>query len=362
MDEFTQAPAFISVIVPMDAEILRLHDEVERLARTIGSKQEMNVGRSKSRQIPTRADERSLERAQRALDDLESRRSGMVAAEPEALKCFNLEELVGLVAHTRESDPRLGGIFSNEERTMNCSHAPVMAYEGRWEREIRIRLGLDPTPTLDHNDTPYGEVKFVGKECLLSSRQGGRKHWGRLFRTLARTWTEDQLSAETWSFLEEGEVSVNKVYVSFDPSLRSQIQQSLVPSVVLGAYNVGIFCAVDAGYIHVPASDYDLAFSLYSITRFEPKYRLRREYVENLLRSGAQQGVPDQVAVDPVGQHGGEPNPIALVQEPAHHGPAHVDGGGAVDCLEVNTTLVEELRTVPQQPVVREVVGEVCRV
>lgn len=158
-------------------------------------------------------------------------------------------------------------------------------YEGRGERSLRNRFGLVDAPTLGTCDFPDdGEGKYVGDKVEpIRVGKVGKRAYGRLFRELARSFSEDSMQPEQWDMLSDGEVSAGKVYHSLPLPVRDVMQRALAPDAVLVCYQT-LFLMSDRGFVRVPRCDFSTAFSLAAVTQMSPKYRLRREYVEARLR------------------------------------------------------------------------------
>jgi hypothetical protein len=148
-------------------------------------------------------------------------------------------------------------------------------YEGRGEKSLRHRLGLPLVVSLDSCDLPNGEVKYLGAN-VESFRAGkvGRRMYVRGLRELPDELLTDEML--------DGEVSAGKLYHSMPEAVRLKLQRDLAPEKALAHYPA-MFLTTENGYGYVPRDDYSKAFSLTCITQMSPKYRLRREYVEQQL-------------------------------------------------------------------------------
>lgn len=360
MVAFTQTRTFCALVAPMDAEIDRLRTQVDQLARTIESKRSKNLTVPKSKRVAVKADENAFERCRKQLDTELRKKAASLSGSPSFFRSISTDDLIAVLGESLADDPKAGGSFSEDEQRLAGS---TLSYEGKWEREIRARLGLQSQSSLDHNDTPFGEVKYAAGSHLFRSMQAGRKRWGALLRSIIRKWPEESLDPETWEAFSDGEVSTSKIHRTLPEPLREQIQQELRSDRVLVAYDRGIFFAVDSGYFHVPPADYSRAFSLSCITQAVPKYRIRRDYVEIRLLStlGMKRG-PDQVYIDALGHASSETIPVVPSEQISDLGAADIDGAGSIDGSQCDPVGVQERPAVPSEPLAREVDPKVVRV
>ncbi len=271
--KYNKTPTFNGVVASMDADIAELSARLDQLARTIEARKQENVNLSKSKKKPTQ--------------DLENRQASCRT---------KLEELVKLRCRFENSEAALfntGDIFnmlidveknawSEEERRLG--ETGLESYEGPYEKSLRLRKGWPIAATQESADFPDdGEGKYLASP-LETFRSGkfGKRAWGRVYRSIVREHTEEMLLPEQWEDLMDGEVSAGKIYNTMPANIQNKIQTSLAPEVVLSPYRT-MYMLMDYGYIEVPRKDYDKAFSLSSVTQMSPKYRLKRNYLEERL-------------------------------------------------------------------------------
>jgi len=169
-----------------------------------------------------------------------------------------------------------GGSWTQEEKRL--LEVELVAFEGRGEKPLRLRLGLPLAVSRDSCDLPGDEeVKYVGAMMNVLIRVGGigRRAYIRALRKVS----EELITDEMW----DGEVSQSKVYGSLPEQVRKDLQSSLAPDKVLTCY-AAIYLTTETGFSRIPREEFGNAFSLSCVTQYSPKYRLKREYVESKLR------------------------------------------------------------------------------
>lgn len=152
----------------------------------------------------------------------------------------------------------------------------IETYEGRGERPLRHRLGLRLNATLDSCDLPTGEVKYIGPN-MEPIRVG--KVGKRLFVRVLRDLPDELLTDE----MLDGEVSAGKLYHKLPEQVRQTLVSSLSTTNVLAQYPA-LYLTTPEGYCFIPREHYDKALNLACITQMSPKYRLKREYVEEQVK------------------------------------------------------------------------------
>lgn len=288
MIPYTQTKMFGDLLSKMDAEIVRLENEQDRLARTIAEKQLANVSLSKSKKKATLANEKSLVRVQESLISLRAKKLKHAPGNPVCIEEMTWSSVTALLAACRDDDPKTGGLFRFDE---DVTAGKNVNYEGQGEREVRARLGLENKPSLEHNDTPFGEVKFTDNGTIRIG-QFGMTCWSETFEEIVHKWKRpssllakrglSRLPKEVWQHLRACRISSERLKgdCQFPIELCDLIKKRLTPQKVICYYDVGIFITDRRGYFHVPVCDYPNAFVFICATKMSPKYRLSREYVE----------------------------------------------------------------------------------
>lgn len=181
-----------------------------------------------------------------------------------------------------------GGLYDKAE--LDLFKLECEPFEGRGEKPIRSRLGLSIQASNGKFDLPNDEeIKYVGNgdgDALVRISQAGTRAYGKVLKDIIRTYADDAMSEELWECIIVGEVSAGKVYSELPELMRLMIQRDLSATRVLGCYSA-IYVTTDRGFARIPSSDYAKAWSLACVTQMSPKYRLKREYVEEQLRLSA---------------------------------------------------------------------------
>jgi len=184
-----------------------------------------------------------------------------------------------------------GGIWRPEEVAL--LDKKLLNFEGRGEKSLRHRLGLPLEPTMDSCDIPGGqEAKYVGNNVdTFRIGKVGKKAYVNLFKEVVRAHGDDVMTPEMWESMGDGELSAGKVYTELPDVIRTKIQEDLAPAKILSCYTA-MYLMTDVGYVRIPRHHFSRAFSLTCVTQMSPKYRLKREYVEDRLRCS----MPEQQA------------------------------------------------------------------
>lgn len=167
-----------------------------------------------------------------------------------------------------------GGLWSPEELELNKQE--VTYCEGHTEKALKRRLGLSLQPTygdIDIKDgTNDGDDKYLGDTVgtFRTSRSGTK-----LYIKCLRELSDEQMTEDMYA----GNVSAGKLYTSLPEPVRLKFQAYLEPAVGLACYP-SLYLSNNHGFVKVLKSDFAQAFSLAMITQYNPKYKLRREYVE----------------------------------------------------------------------------------
>lgn len=271
--KFTQTKTFGKLLAPMDAEIAELTAQISQIAGTIESKNAANaVAKRKSDRLPTKGDENKLERLQKQLNALVERRLQLHTELPRSF--YGWLDLINMLVEVS------GNVWTARQQELGAKE--LEAYEGRYEDSYRDARGWPLGASLDCTDFPgNGEGKYLREDTTFRISKIGTTAFGKLLRTVSREFPDETMTAEQWETLFGGEVSQSKVYNTLPEPVRTRIQTVLEPTKVLN-YEYMVFL-VDHGYIEVPKADYAKAISLVAITQMSPRYRLKREYVEERL-------------------------------------------------------------------------------
>lgn len=250
--QYTQTALFASHLIKLHAEIECLQHDIQQI-------------RSLPRGTKTPAQIKQLANYTRRLKLV----IWHVTDNVNNLRYFTFSELVNLYSES------MGWQWNAVERQL--LHAERAQFEGKGEKPLRHRLGIDLTPTQEASDLPNGaEVKFIGETIApFRSPLAGRRAYVRLLREIP--------DEQTTNDLLDGEVSANKIYKFLPHYSRTMLQLRLTPEIVLDCYRA-IFLTTDFGFVWVPNTRFQDAFRLVCVTQMSPKYGLRREYVETELK------------------------------------------------------------------------------
>lgn len=185
-----------------------------------------------------------------------------------------------------------GGLWTPDE--LQLIKQEVTYCEGHTEKALKSRLGLSLQPTYGDIDIKDGandgDDKYLGDSIgtFRTSKLGTR-----LYIKCLRELTDEQVTDEMY----DGKVSAGKLYRSLPEPVRLKFQTSLAPEVGLACYP-SLYLSNDHGFVRVMRSEYALAFRLECITQHDPKYKLRRDYVEAqlLLTASTSQDGTDEAA------------------------------------------------------------------
>ncbi len=185
-----------------------------------------------------------------------------------------------------------GGPWTADERKL--LKKKVTYSEGHTEKALKRRLGLSLKAShkdIDIKDgTNDGDDKYLG-DTIGSFRTG--RLGTRLYIKCLRELPDDQVTDEMY----DGRVSAGKLYRSLPEAVRLKFQACLAPEVGLACYP-SLYLSNDHGFVKVLSSEYAQAFRLDCVTQHDPKYKLRRDYVEAqlMLTLSASQDGTDEAA------------------------------------------------------------------
>lgn len=269
----TETPTFSELLAPKDAELIALHERCEQLARTIEAKKSANATAKRKKDIQKFGnEERELAAKKRRIEALSEEILFLSAN----VSTLTWAQLLNMLIETEE--------HTWNKRQIELGNKELESYEGRYEDSYRDYKGWPLGASQDGGDFPNGgEGKYLNSSSELTFRvsRAGTRAFGALLRVIAREFSEDSMTPEQWDILFDGEVSSSKIYHSFPELVRNRLQAALAPEKVL-TYEYLVFLT-DRGFFEVPKEDYARALSLASVTQMSPKYRLKREYVEQRL-------------------------------------------------------------------------------
>jgi hypothetical protein len=116
----------------------------------------------------------------------------------------------------------------------------------------------------------------------------------------------------------------NKLLEALKPEYADMIREAVCPAKILASYP-NIALVIPQGYISVPREDYTKAWRFVSISQQIPRYRLRREYLEQKALSLVPQQVPDSTTIDADGQLLEESQTVAVLEVGPHLSATDVD-------------------------------------
>lgn len=194
-----------------------------------------------------------------------------------------------------------GTAFSAQERTIFISTNKAT---GNGERSIRMHLGL----SLDTNGTKtidIPELEIEVKE-YPSIRPGASaiKKWGLCKRdmyvldiqgdlipgTERFLWTNAKHQL-TYSEIVEYELSYKVLIEDFPAEISNYVLDAMKPSRTLDSYPMTAV-TWPRGFIIIPSEEYDEAFEFCGISKATPKYRLKRSYLEKIVKQIHQRQTP----------------------------------------------------------------------
>lgn len=255
----------------VDALICDLRVQIEGIAGTIESKKLANVGKSKSRQKPTKGDEMKLNRLQVRLQEREEHRRQFEDGSAKELTHYR----------TCRLRAELNGTLWTSEAAATLS-LPRLAHEGRGEKAVRTMRGLELVVTQDKRDMDDGDIKWLdnghnGLQTVQTGR-GGLCAFLNFVWELARSDKASKIDSKIIDAIKCGELPKELLESDLMPSwLLEDLMCHVLPSDVLGQYG-DIYCAFDFGYVVIPEADADEAWSLVSITKGKPRYALNKKY------------------------------------------------------------------------------------
>lgn len=265
----TDTKAFGEHIAPTDAEIIQLMAECDQLARAVEERKLANVNLKPYKQKPTKAFENRLLSKQSQLDEL----GRYILKLHNDVSDFSWRSLLDMLVQAEEH------VWN--ERQKELGNKERADYEGKYEDSYRDYMGWPLGASLSTSDFPDGsEGKYLsGGEATFRVGKVGKRAFSALLRSLALECPEETMTSEEWDVLFDGEVSAGKIYHTLPEVVRTKIQQALPPEKVLSCYPSIVFLT-DTGFFQVPREDFPRALRLIEVSQMSPKYRIKREYIE----------------------------------------------------------------------------------
>lgn len=183
----------------------------------------------------------------------------------------------------------MGNDWSDEERGLYDKDR--QSHEGKGEKSYRSRMGLSTDVVGSKNgDVPElcEEVKNVeandGKfdPVIRLGRDGKAVFLGAVIN-VAQGLVGKELDKDVLTLFASGEVSTNKL-LGLPDEIRELMFEELRLSKAIVNHSA-LILTTSVGFLRIPREDYDAAFELSSITQASPKYKLKRDYVEQALLS-----------------------------------------------------------------------------
>lgn len=205
---------------------------------------------------------------------------------------FTMWQLVHLLADAE------GTLWTPEEAAL--WNLEVQTYEGRGEKSLRHRYRDSVSQVASQGSCDLKEINEeiknwqgdaslpgdgpVCKRTIQSIRAGkaGKNAYARLHREIVRQHDDAEMPMELWDALAVGELSPRKLHKDLPHGIKLNIQYYLSPSIIMGGYDA-VNGVSELGFLRIPRSDYNSAFSLTCITQMGPKYDLRKNYVRDRL-------------------------------------------------------------------------------
>lgn len=269
--------------------LIQYKQQYDELLRQLTNKQLKNVELKKYKQLPTRRLEAQLKIIQNKIASLSAKKNAYTSD----MSQFNLSELRNMLVETEEH------VWNSVQ--VQLGKKDREDYEGKFEDSYRDYMGWPLGASQGCTDFPdMTEGKYLSNtESSFRLGKVGKRAYGSLLRTIARKFDESIMTLEQWEALFDGEVSAGKLYHSFPHDVRILMQDHLAPAKVLDAYNAMVFFT-DTGFFKVPRVDYVAAFSISYVSQMGPKYKLKREYIEQRIRSASERSKTTRIGLIPM--------------------------------------------------------------
>lgn len=269
---FTETTVFVKLLAPMDAEESELLAQIDRLAGTIERKKSANAAATKKKdEQKFRADEIRMEAAQKRLADIHFKKGLLFSG-----SSLTHYEMCQIRAEMHASS------WSQEAKATLA--LPRFQHEGRGEKAVRMMRGLSLVVTQGKRDMDDGEIKWMdndhgGTQTMQVCRSGTVAVGGFIFSLTDKE--KATLDPRIRAAIIEGELQKELLEGRGEAKMPTELLIRLagfvLPSEVLNDYG-DIYAAFNFGYVVVPHTDADDAWSLVSITKGRPRYALRKSY------------------------------------------------------------------------------------
>jgi hypothetical protein len=256
----------------MDAKVVQLIAECELLARAIEERMLANIDLKPYERKSIKALENRIKSRYKRIQGICAERQRLYTD----LSLFSWSELRDMLCESE------GHVWNERQRELGNKERED--YEGKFEDSYRDYNGWPLGASLDCADFPDGsEGKYLaGQEATFRVGKVGKRIFGSLLKSIAREFNEDAMTEEQWNTMFSGEVSTNKLCHSFPEAIRLRMQNELSADKVLNVYPAMVFLT-DVGFFVITREDYAKALSLTSVSQMSPRYRIKREYVEQRI-------------------------------------------------------------------------------